>query len=252
MAFAIGAFSARDGSTIQSVAWFAVLTAMEKNVPFIIDKTRTSILYQQSQAIQALAAQFHTEYASQRSVKVRVEWGKILNQININDLNCVNAKGETVTGDEAKGTTFGISRSSGYNYIRDYISATNYPQVIQDAAANAGLNLALPHVQAKYGEMVTKGLPSNPSAPEIKGIISELQDAQPNKTSNPRESAKARFQRLLKEAFEYAREEKLTAEVVTATLESEIAAAFGMPGARVARELSPIYKPSETSAKTQQ
>jgi hypothetical protein len=221
---------------------------------FRITESKTPVLFRQPQAVQTLAQQFNSLYTNQRSVQVRVEWGKFLNQIQKGDLNCVNTKGEPVENTDPRKVTFetichelGIGRSSAYNYINEYITAQTYPQVIRDAAAEAGLNLALPHVQAAYGEMTAKGLPKDPSALELKGIIAELQDAKPNKTAKPRESAQERFQRLLKEAFEFAKNEKLTPEVVTATLESEIAASFGMPGARVTREKHPIYKVAETS-----
>jgi hypothetical protein len=185
---------------------------------FTITKDGTPILFQQSQAVQALAIQFNTQYTSKNSVKVRAGWGALLLPIQKSDLNLVNADGDPVQGTDAPSVTFaaicrelGIPRSTAYHYINEHITVTTYPQVIQDAAADAGLNLALEHVQAVYGAMVAKGLPSNPSALEVKGIISELQDAKPNKAPKSRESAQARFQRLLKEAFEYAKEEKLTA-----------------------------------------
>jgi hypothetical protein len=90
--------------------------------------------------------------------------------------------------------------------------------------------------------MTAKGLPKDPSALELKGIIAELQDAKPNKTAKPRESAQGRFTRMLKEALDFAKKENITSEVVTATLESEIAAAYGMPGAKFTREKAPIYR----------
>jgi hypothetical protein len=94
--------------------------------------------------------------------------------------------------------------------------------------------------------MTAKGLPKDPSALELKGIIAELQDAKPSKSAKPRESAQERFKRLLKEALEFAKKEEITPEFVTATLESEIAASFGMAGARVTREISPIYTAAQT------
>ena len=216
---------------------------------FQITKDRTPVLYLQSGAVQALATQFNTQYASKNSVKVRAAWGALLEQILKSDLNCVNTKGEAVTGADAPDITFaaicrelGIPRSTAYHYINEHITITTYPQVIQDAAAAAGLNLALEHVQAAYGQMVAKGLPSDPSALEVKGIISELQNAKPDKTTRPRESAQARFRRLLKEAFDFANENGLDELTVHETVESLIAESYGMPGAKLTREMAPIYK----------
>lgn len=220
---------------------------------FRITESNTPVLFRQPQAVQTLAQQFNSLYTNQRSVQVRVEWGKLLKQIQEGELNCVNAKGEPIQNENPRKATFeaichelGISRSTGHNYVNEYITAQTYPQVIRDAAAEAGLNLALPHVQAAYGEMTAKGLPKDPSALELKGIIAELQDAKPSKSAKPRESAQERFKRLLKEALEFAKKEEITPEFVTATLESEIAASFGMAGARVTREISPIYTASQT------
>lgn len=159
---------------------------------FQITKERTPVLFQQPQAVQTLAQQSNSHYTSQKSVQVRQQWRKFLKQIQEGDLNCVNAKGESVQNENPRKATFeaighelGISRSSGYTYINEYITAQTYPQVIRDAAAEAGLNLALPHVQAAYGEMVAQGFlfqtangtmldPNNVDRDSLRSILEEM------------------------------------------------------------------------------
>ena len=158
---------------------------------FQITKDRTPILAQQSEAVKSLATQFNQNYASKNSVKVRAAWGKLLEQIRKSDLNCVNSRGEAVraaANQTPEAATFvaicrelGIPRSTAYLYIQDHITVSTYPQAIQDAAADAGLNLALDHVQAFYATLtVTDADLSNPNA--VRGIIAQLEDA-PNVTT---------------------------------------------------------------------
>lgn len=117
----------------------------------------------------------------------------------------------------------GISRSTGYNYIDQYITASTYPQVIQDAAADGGLNLALPHVQAVFSGMQAEGLiPDKPNALELEGIISKLEAAKPERKPKVRGTAREHFQKLLTEAFKYAKKSKLEVTVIEQAFEAEL------------------------------
>jgi len=135
------------------------------------------------------------------------------------DLNCVDAKGVALTGkpSEIRKKTFGgICRelntppSTAYYHIDVAITTSKYPQAIQDAAAEAGLNLALDWVVARYDELVKAGLPEKPTAYELKGIIADLETAKkPTSTTTTKSKGVARFQELIEEAFDYAKDEEL-------------------------------------------
>jgi len=184
---------------------------------FQITKDRTPILARQSEAVKSLATQFNQNYASKNSVKVRAAWGKLLEQIRRADLNCVNSDGQPVKGtanQTPEAATFvaicrelGIPRSTAYLYIQDHITVNTYPQAIQDAAADAGLNLALDHVQAAYGGMtVTEADLSNPNA--VRGIIAQLEEAPKPNTMSDKKSVEERLISLFADLFEFTMKNK--------------------------------------------
>ncbi len=185
---------------------------------FSITKDRTPVLFQQPAAVQQAAKDFNTDYNSKNSVKVRRAWGAFFEQIQKGLTQAKNAKGETMDGVStftAICKELDVPRSSAYAYIRTHISCSNYPQAIQDAAEDAGLNLAQDHVIAEYVNLKGKNEagvnPAQPTILEARGIVALLADA-PNPNKKPPVSHKtgaARFHELLNEAFEYADEEEL-------------------------------------------
>jgi hypothetical protein len=186
---------------------------------FQITKDTTPILDQQSPTVKSLATQFNQDYTSKNSIKARVAWGSLLDQIRKSDLVCVNSSGEAITGKEAPRLTFegicrelGCPRSTAYHYINTYITVSTYPQAIQDAAADARLNLALEHIQAAYADMIAKGtLPENPNALEAAGIVAQLEQApNPNaKGKSPKKSIQQKLIDLFKGVFEFTDEEEV-------------------------------------------
>lgn len=147
-----------------------------------ITKDRTPVLYQQPGAVQQLATKFNQNYTGKNSVKTRAEWGRDLEEITRNLVNAKIGKGDKariLNGEDTFSRVcreLGIVRQSAYNWINEHIARSNYPQVIQDAAADAGLNLALPHVMSAY----QKGTyPTNPDIYQAKGIVAELANVPP-------------------------------------------------------------------------
>jgi hypothetical protein len=184
---------------------------------FQVTKDGTPILFRQSQAVKDLATQFNQTYTSKNSVKARAAWGSLLEQIRKSDLVCVNSKGEAVTSKDAPKLTFaaicrelGVPRSSAYALINEHIIVSTYPQVIQDAAADAGLNLALEHVQSAYGDMIAKGtLPENPNALEAAGIVAQLEAVpNPNAKSASKKTVEQRLISMFADIFEFTTENK--------------------------------------------
>jgi predicted transcriptional regulator len=225
----------------------------DSNIPAVVSQApaaTTWIANQTDPIVQGLCQQFKTLYRKER--KTLSAFGKVLKELRDNpNLKTVDASGKAVeptTNMTAAERTFssiceelGVPVRTAYHYIATYIATTKYSQEIQDAAVEAGLNLALDHVQAKYDEMKA-GLPAKPTPYELKGIIAELETATPpKKTPTSKLKGVARFQELLKEAFSYAEDEELPLADVQPLLEAAIAVAFGMPGARVTREKAPIY-----------
>jgi hypothetical protein len=79
----------------------------------------------------------------------------------------------------------GLPPSTAYYHIDVYLTTTKYPHYIQEAAAAAGLNLALDHVVAKWDELKA-GYPEKPSPLEVKGIIADLEAAKrPQEDAEP-------------------------------------------------------------------
>ena len=185
---------------------------------FKITQDGTPILFRQSQAVQSLAIQFNMEYAGQKSVSVRAAWGKLLEQIRRSDLNCVDSEGKPVkaTTNQTPGdTTFaaicrelGIPRSTAYLYIKDHITVSTYPQALQDAAADSGLNLALDHVQAAYAAMtVAEADLSNPHA--VRGIVAQLEVVpNPNVKKTAKKTVEEQLISLFTGIFEFTTENK--------------------------------------------
>jgi hypothetical protein len=202
---------------------------MEKTMSYDLN----SVIGRQSVEVQNLCKQFETQYAGSNSVQIRSEWGRMLSAIQNADLKTVNAKGESLEGDDPKGSTFsvicrelGIPRSTAYHYIDQYITVQTYPDYIQKAAAESGLNLAKPHVQAKFGELQAQGLPKNPSNLEVEGIIKKLQDASPpDKKGKNKGSKHERFAEMLREAIQFAKDNKIEWSNIYSALDSELRAA---------------------------
>ena len=124
--------------------------------------------------------------------------------------------------------------SSAYRYVDTAITVKTYPQIIQDAASAAGLNIAKPHIVKMYDEMKAKGTLAGKTKAQLdalsdleaKGVVLELKTAKPpkklNTTNKTSESTGIeRFEELLKEAFDYARDD---GEI---TYESELVTVFG-------------------------
>lgn len=185
---------------------------------FRITEDGTPVLFRQSQEVQSLARQFNTDYTGQKSVSVRAAWGKLLEQIRRSDLNCVDSKGEPVeatTNQTPSDTTFvaicrelGVPRSTAYLYLKDHITVSTYPQALQDAAADSGLNLALDHIQAAYAAMtVTEADLSNPNA--VRGIIARLEDVpNPNAKGTTKKTVEEQLIRLFAGIFEFTTKNK--------------------------------------------
>jgi hypothetical protein len=185
---------------------------------FEITQDGTPILFQQSPAVQSLAKQFNSDYRSKNNVKVRAAWGSLLEQIRRLELKCVDSKGEPVEANPSqtpKDATFvaicrelGIPRSTAYLYMKEYLTISIYPQVVQDAAADAGLNLALDHVQAAYTDMaVTETDLSNPNA--VRGIIAQLEVAtNPNAKRTTKKTVEQHLISMFMGIFEFTTKNK--------------------------------------------
>jgi hypothetical protein len=199
---------------------------------FRITESGTPVLYQQTPAVQHLAVEFNQDYNSKNNVKVRRGFGVYLEQIHKGQTLAKNAQGKEMDGKStftAICRELGIARSSAYGYIATHIACSNYPQAIQDAAADAGLNLAQDHVVAEYVKLKGAGEagvnPAQPTSVEARGVVSLLADApNPNKKTVSHKSGADRFQELLNEAFEYAEEEELDAITVANVAASTVTA----------------------------
>jgi hypothetical protein len=140
--------------------------------------------------------------------------------------------------------SFGLARASAYRYLRAYdrhLKATNpVPAVVtQMAASNGVLDPTTKIAQEALADaFLAAGQPSNPTPQQCMAIVA---DACKRAEEAPSD-ALAKFRTLLSKAVEFAKENNLEAEVIQDSLETAIAAHFGMPGARVTREKAPVYR----------
>jgi len=210
-----------------SVVLQVLLQEGKSLMSFRIDKERTPFLAQQPEVVQDVARQFHQNYTSKNSVKVRATWGAFLEQIQNGLVAVTVGKGDKAHALDNKETfagicrELGIPRSTAYSYIHTYIVVSNYPQAIQEAAEEAGLNLALPHVMAEFQKMT---LPTNPSPLELRGIIAQLEEAKPAETETEEEPLLLEeFQKKLSKLVARARKSGIA---FRATLEIMIEASY--------------------------
>jgi hypothetical protein len=177
------------------------------------------VIVRQSAQVQSLCEQFSKQYNSKNNVKVRGEWGRVLQEIRDSELNPVNAKGEPVTGKDATALTFGaickelhIPRSTAYHYIDEFVTVTTFPPEIQEAARTLNINLALDHVRAAY---IAGEYPAKSNENEALGIVAKLKLVRPpestHETLTPGQATE-RFREMVKKAFTFARDNKLFTE----------------------------------------
>ena len=195
------------------------LTINEKNTP---------ILFQQPESVQKKAVAFHENYHGKKSVAARVAWGEMLIQIRDDVKRATFGEGDNAKELDEKETfsnicrELGIPRQTAYDYIDLSIAVNTYPQAIQEAAAKAGLNLALPHVMDYYKTMDIPKDPKDLTPLVIRGIIAELEEAKaPKEEQKP--LTQEDFDEKLAMLIKRAKKSKLTFEV---TLETLIAASY--------------------------
>jgi hypothetical protein len=153
---------------------------------------KDTVIGRQSDGVQELCAQFNNRYTSKNNVELRATWGALLEKVKNAPLNTVDEKGKPIESDEPQTATFsaicrelGVPRSTAYYYIETHIVVNNYPKSIQDAAAEACLNLAKPHVVAAFESMrqLAQGsenaIPAKPTPLEAKGIVLDLKKVKP-------------------------------------------------------------------------
>lgn len=151
---------------------------------------------------------------------------------------------ESVGRFDAVINSFGLARASAYRYLRAYenhLKATNPvpAAVTQMATSNGVLDPTTEIAQEALADaFLAAGQPSSPTPQQCMAIVAdacERADKAPSDTL-------AKFQTLLSKAVEFAKENNLEPEVIHGSLESAIAASYGMPEARVTREKAPIYR----------
>jgi hypothetical protein len=155
---------------------------------FTINEKNTPILFQQPDSIRKQALAFHEKYTSKKSVETRVAWGQMLKEIQNSVVPAISGKGDKAQQLNEKDTfssicrELGVARSTAYDYINLHISVKTYPQAIQEAAAEVGLNLALDHVMAEYRKIVADDFKNRDlndlTRFEVLGIIAQLEKAE--------------------------------------------------------------------------
>jgi len=140
--------------------------------------------------------------------------------------------------------SFGLARASAYRYLRAYenhLKATNPvpAAVTQMAASNGVLDPTTKTAQEALADaFLAAGQPSNPTPQQCMAIVADACERAEQAPSD----ALGKFQTLLSKAVEFAKDNNLEPEVIHDSLESAIAAYFGMPEARVTREKAPIFE----------
>jgi hypothetical protein len=181
---------------------------------FTVSKEKTPVLFQQSQEVQQFATQFNKLYTGQKSVEVRIAWGKLLEPLYQGlSGTTVNAKGETLSRNKAwiaVCAELSIPRATADGYRNEYITSLTYPEPIRKAAAEAGLNLALEHVQAAYGKMIAEGQTQTPNALEAAGIVAELEEApDANKKPTTKKTNEEKLIAMFEELYAFTSDKKL-------------------------------------------
>src|SRR5208283_2686643 len=168
-----------------------------------------SVISQQCEEVQAHCTQFTQSYNKNR--KTIAEWGRLLQAIRDSNLNPVDADGKSIDGKDVQDLTFsaicrelGVPRSTAYHYINIFLVTSTYPEWLQQAATANNLNLAAQHVQDKF-ESLRETIPAEPDALQIAGIVAELKKAKPPQTSTTHGTPSQRFQQMLRDALEYAK-----------------------------------------------
>jgi lambda repressor-like predicted transcriptional regulator len=207
-----------------------------------------TVIAKQSKEVQALCAQFTQSYNKHR--KTVAEWGRILQGVRDSNLNPVNADGIPLTGEDVQVQTFsaickelGVPRSTAYHYINTFLVTSTYPEWLQEAANVNNLNLAAQHIQDAY-ESMRESIPPNPDSLQVSGVVAELKKAKaPAEKTEPITVAdlKKAISSLVKRAAKSGIPQNTFHNTLNSALEEAVAVAFGTPGARVTRELSPVY-----------
>jgi hypothetical protein len=140
--------------------------------------------------------------------------------------------------------SFGLARASAYRYLRafeNHLKATNpVPDAITQMATSNGVLDPTTEIaqEALADAFLAAGQPSSPTPQQCMAIVA---DACERAEQAPSDTL-AKFQTLLSKAVEFAKANKLEPEVIHDSLESAIAASYGMPEVRVTREKAPIYQ----------
>jgi hypothetical protein len=153
-------------------------------------------------------------------------------------LVCVDADGKALTGTDAENQKATVTKILGeldlpsstlYLWRAQRKTRLTFPKTIQDAALAASYNLALPHVMAKYEEMLadetgplhgkTPAQLDKLTALEADGVVLKLKTAKrPPPTTPPKSKGVARFQELIEAAFDFAKDEELDPAVELTSL----------------------------------
>jgi hypothetical protein len=149
-------------------------------------------------------------------------------QLQNGKLVCVDADGKPLTGTDAENRKATVTRiideldlssSTLYLWRSQRKIRLTFPKSIQDAALSAPVNLALPHVMAKWDEMLAD--PTGPlhgktpaqlnklTALEADGVVLQLKKAKRPPPTTTKSTGVARFQELIEAAFDYAKTEEL-------------------------------------------
>ena len=183
---------------------------------FQITEKDTPVLYALPQSVRDKAMEFNQLYTGQNSVAVRAGWGKLLEQINKAIQSGVTVNGKTLDGKatfRAVCRELGISPSTAYGYINSFISSNNFPPEIQQAAADAGLNLALDWVPGAYTALnVEQAKLSEPNY--VRGVIARLEDVRPAKGGKAKKSVEQRLIEKFADIFEFTMDEEVSSGLI--------------------------------------
>jgi hypothetical protein len=140
--------------------------------------------------------------------------------------------------------SFGLARASAYRYIRAYenhLKATNpVPAAVTQMATSNGVLDPTTKIakEALADAFLDAGQPSNPTPQQCMAIVANACERATEIPVNNLEE----FEKLLSKAITFAKEHSLKPEIIQSSLESAIAAHFGMSEVRVTREKAPIYR----------
>lgn len=206
-----------------------------------INKIDHPVLFQQTDAgVKTAATKLYDEYHGTKGIAFRDACAAFGEQIETGNLVCVDADGKPLTGTVEENRKAIVTKIYGEmdtpaSTLRLWVSQRKvrltYPKPIREAAEQAALNLSLDHVRALYDEMLKPGgmlagqTPAqldNLTALEAGGVVLQLKKAKPAKKSTTTTSESTgieRFEELLSEAFDYAKDdERITAETELTSL----------------------------------